>query len=70
MASQSDLNKDLDSFEANTKSGLLSYIITTENELGLVLTSTNAKKGISLIYEHTHEIIREEKLYIKKNYFC
>ena len=69
MASQSNLNEDLDSFEANTKSSLLSHIITIKNELGLVSTSINTKKEISLIHKHTREITRKEKLYIKKNYF-
>ena len=71
MASQSDLNEDIDSFNINTNSGLFSYIITTENELGSVLTSRiNTSRIISLIYKHTREATREEKRRTKKNYFC
>jgi hypothetical protein len=71
MASQSDLNKDIDSFNINTNSSLFSHTITIENELGSVLTSRiNTSRIISLIHEHTREAIREEKRRTKKNYFC
>ena len=59
------------SFKVNTLSTLLSGVKTKANT-SLILTTyiTQILKQVSLIYKYTYIVIKEEKAYMKKYYFC
>ena len=71
MASQSDINEELDSFATITDSGILSHTITTEAESGSVSTRhINTKRATSSIHAHTRIPLDEERRRTGKVYFC
>ena len=58
------------SFKINTLSALLSGIKTKTDTSSIPITcTTQISRQVSLIYKHTHTVIKEEKAHIKKHYF-
>ena len=75
MASTSEIHpknfNNNNSFKVNTLSTLLSGAKTKANT-GLIPTTyiTQILRQVFLIYKYTYMVIKEEKAYIKKRYFC
>ena len=57
--------------KVGTLSALLSGV-KTEANTGLIPTTyiTQTLRQVSLIYKYTYTVIKEEKAYTKKRYFC
>ena len=62
---------DNNSFKINIHSALLSGVKTKTNTSLIPITCiTQILRQVSLIYKYTYTVIKEEKAYIKKCYFC